>query len=461
MRESVIAVRGLVILACLLSPYPIGLLSAQSSSSPPAAISLTVNRGVPLRLILTKRLHFKLNEPVVARIVDPVFAFDREILPPGLQVIGRITALPGVPWRQRLAAILAGDLTPLREPAIEFDTLVLKDGKRIPLQTYVTPGSFSTIRFAVAQPGKKGRLAQARTAARQQIDTRKRAVIDAVKAPGKMQRLGYALLDRLPYHPQTLAAGTRFDAKLLTPIDFGTVTLPASELGEIGSQPAADSVAHARLSAALSSRSAHRGTPVEAILSQPLYSSDRHLVFPESSVLQGEVVQAKAARRWHRNGQLRFLFQEIEPPASALSEPHIQHVEGPLDSVDVGNTKDKVQMDAEGGTKTVASKKRFIAPAVTLFLAGRGLDNDPVRVHGIATGAHQTNSGGRALSGGVGFGLIGAALGQISRPFAATLGFCGAARSIYTHLIARGQDVEFPANTPIEIRFGLRTGPRK
>jgi hypothetical protein len=62
------------------------------------------------------------------------------------------------------------------------------------------------------------------------------------------------------------------------------------------------------------------------------------------------------------------------------------------------------------------------------------------------------------LSGGVGLGLIGAALGQISRPFAAGLGFWGASWSIYSNVLARGQEVQFPVDTSIEIRVGSRQG---
>ena len=37
------------------------------------------------------------------------------------------------------------------------------------------------------------------------------------------------------------------------------------------------------------------------------------------------------------------------------------------------------------------------------------------------------------------------------------LGFYGSGRSIYSNVVARGQEVTFPMNTAIEIRFG--SGP--
>jgi hypothetical protein len=222
-----------------------------------------------------------------------------------------------------------------------------------------------------------------------------------------------------------------FNAELLSPLQFGTATLPAAELGEIGSQPAADSVVHARLTSALGSRTAQKGSPAEAALSQPLFSADHHLVFPEGSRLRGAVAQARAARHWRRNGQLRFSFQGIEPPpsASGLNAQIEQRVEGRLESVEV-NRKQNVKMDEEGGTQVASSKKRFLIPAVTMVLARTGMDNDRVRVHGVPTGARQANNGERAVTGGVGLGLIGSALAQTSRPFAAALGYWAIARSV-------------------------------
>jgi hypothetical protein len=329
------------------------------SSAPITAVPrvrLTVEPGTPLRVILTEKLHFRQNEPVHGKLVDPVYAFDREVVPPGAEVLGHINKLPGVPRRERLAAILGGDFTPLKDPHIEFDTLVLKDGKRIPLATTVTPGSSDAIRFDARKHRKKGRVATAVQSARQQIDARKRAVIQEVKAPGKLQRLEDLVLARLPYHPQYFRPGTRFNADLRAPLQFGTVTLPPAELGEIGSQPAADSVVRARLFSGLDSRTAEKGTPAEAVLSQPLFSSDHHLVFPEGSRLHGLVVQARAARHWRRNGQLRFSFQTIEPPPSAGAlTGHIERqVEGRLQSVEV-NRKENVKMDEEGGTQVASS----------------------------------------------------------------------------------------------------------
>jgi len=455
------------IVFCVFCGLYSSLATAQEKDAPvagnaaPTPIALDVGRGVPLRVIVTGKLRFKENEPVHARTVEPLFAFDREVVPAGTEVSGRIASLDHVARGRRVAAILGGDFTPLRDPRIEFDTLVLKDGRRILLQTQVTPGSGTVVHFDPAKAQKKGKLATATQTARDQLDARKRAVIQAVKTPGKVERLGDALLARLPYHPQSWPAGTRLNAELLAPLDFGTASIPAAQLSQFGAQPAGDSTVHAYLITDLDSRTATKGSAVEAILSQPLFTQDHHLLYPEGSRLRGTVVQARAARRWHRNGQLRFAFQSIEPPATgSLPAQATWRVEGQLESVEVGG-KDKMAMDSEGGTKVTSSKTRFIAPIVTVMLAGRGLDRDRNLVNGAPTGAIRSNAGGQAMAGAVGFGLIGAGIGQISRPVSAAFGFYGAAWSVYSNIIGRGQDVKFPADTAIEVRIGSRVTPQQ
>jgi len=47
------------------------------------------------------------------------------------------------------------------------------------------------------------------------------------------------------------------------------------------------------------------------------------------------------------------------------------------------------------------------------------------------------------------------ALGAQYRPVTAGFAAYGAARSVYSHLLSRGQEVVFPEDTPMQIRFGL------
>jgi len=169
--------------------------------------------------------------------------------------------------------MLGGNFTPLREPQLTFDTLVLKDGKSFPIQTSVSPGTDMVVRFnaASAAEQKKGKIATATEAARQQIETKKRAVIAAIKGPGKMDRVKEALWSFAPWHPQCMPSASRFNAKLQTPIDFGDVSIPEPELTELGSEPAPDTIVAARLIPSLDSQTASHGTAVDAVLTRPLF----------------------------------------------------------------------------------------------------------------------------------------------------------------------------------------------
>src|SRR5579884_1095056 len=102
---------------------------------------LVVPEGAPLRVVLTAKSRFKKNQPVHARTVDPVFSFDREVIPSGTEVAGHITGFKNGSRLVRIRAMFAGNFTPVREPLLAFDSLVFNDGKVIPIQTEVSVGA--------------------------------------------------------------------------------------------------------------------------------------------------------------------------------------------------------------------------------------------------------------------------------------------------------------------------------
>src|SRR5438309_1028768 len=98
--------------------------------------------------------------------------------------------------------------------------------------------------------------------------------------------------------------------------------------------------------------------------------------------------------------------------------------------------------------------EQFIAPVALLMVSRAGDDGNQEIENGRMTGVYRNNYLGRAVGGGLGFGLLGSALGRLSRPFGVGLGLYGAGRSIYFNVIARGQEVTFPIDTPLEVRLG-------
>ena len=129
--------------------------------------------------------------------------------------------------------------------------------------------------------------------------------------------------------------GNRDDAELSTPISFGRAE-PA-EAAPAGTAPAPDSTLTARLKETLDSSKTPRGARFEAVLTEPVFSADHQVVLPEGTTLTGEVTLVRPARRYHRNGELRFLFERVQvpnqPPAPLL---------GALHSVDAASDQDHV-----------------------------------------------------------------------------------------------------------------------
>ena len=130
------------------------------------------------------------------------------------------------------------------------------------------------------------------------------------------------------------------------------------------------SLVHVRLVSPLSSATDHRDTPVRAVVSQPLFSSDHTLILPEGARLNGTITEAVPARLFGRNGQLRFTFRQLEltPGTTRKVEASLQEIEA-----DSGS---HLQLDAEGGAHAVTPKTNYVMPAIDVFLAATSLDLD-------------------------------------------------------------------------------------
>src|SRR5262245_36018381 len=230
-------------LVCTLVLCLVGASYAQDFSDG-AVIPLTVDEGYPLQVTLTQKLRFKANETVHAKIVEPVYAFDREVVPSGTEVVGTITGFkkPGK-WK-RISSMLGGDFTPLREPQISFHTLVLSDGSRIPIKTIVVSGA--------------DKIVQSEGDKREGDKALKNSLTSTQKEFGS-ERLKDLLWGLAPFHPQSLPTGARLQAVLQTPLDFGDAVFVEREFDAIGSPLPDRTVASVRLLPAIESGSTQPG----------------------------------------------------------------------------------------------------------------------------------------------------------------------------------------------------------
>ncbi|HTF65443.1 MAG TPA: hypothetical protein VK638_22435, partial [Edaphobacter sp.] len=63
-------------------------------SSEPHTIAMTVPNGTPLQIALDKEVRVrKVGEPITGRVMQPVYVFDRLVIPVGTAANGRISAI--------------------------------------------------------------------------------------------------------------------------------------------------------------------------------------------------------------------------------------------------------------------------------------------------------------------------------------------------------------------------------
>jgi hypothetical protein len=429
---------------------------AANVSPAPQSIGLTVPKGTPLQVALDQEVRVKkVGDAIHGRIMQPVYAFDQVVIPVGSEVSGQITQIDVISGGKRTVAALDADFTPARKVQVHFTELVLANGRHLPLQTSVTPGSGQVIQFVSAAESKekktvKDQATERTRQAKQQAHQEWNSAMKQLHTPGRVHRMQRYLEAQLPVHRQFIPAGTVYFAELNEPLDFGNEVMTPQMALAIGGPLPPGSVVHARLMTALTSATAHKGDDVEAVLAQPLLDSEKHLILPQGSLLKGTVRQVQPARRMKKNGQLRIEFQQLVPPDGIE-----QKVEATLEGVQAGKEAN-VKLDSEGGAEATTPKTRYLATGLSLALAAASMHSDTDVDHGVATNGGGT---GARVAGGVnGFKLLGLALGFAvhSRAFGYSMGVYGAGMSVYSHFLARGTEVVFPKNTAMEIGVGTR-----
>jgi hypothetical protein len=433
-----------LVFTCLLLVSSLGAAYAQpfgpakETGFPFTIVPLTIDEGSSLEVVLTEKTRFKMDEPVHGRLIEPVYAFDREVIPSGTEVLGKVTGFRGGGTWKRISSWISGDFTPVRDPEITFDTLILANGSRLAIATSAVYGTNLLVRSGSAVPATN-------------------ALIAANKPPAKDFFKGL-LWNASPYRPQSLPPGTHYRATLLKPLEFGPAIVGTAALDAIGSQPPRASVLYARLMTPMDSRTTKPGTVIEALLTRPLFSMDNLLIFPAGARIQGEVVQVRAARRLHHSGELAFKFTKIEPPNSLLwVKWEAQKIDGRLAGVEVTDNLAHLRIGNDGATRIVETKDRFFAPAFGLLMSGIG----GVRNFGATsepfsqafTGAYSSSLIKRVAGGGAGFGLPGGIAGRMIPPVGMGLWLFSIGESVFTNFLARGQEIQLPVNTSVEIHL--------
>jgi hypothetical protein len=410
-------------------------------SSETRVVAMSVPDGTPLQIALDKEVRVrKVGQPITGRVMQPVYVFDRLVIPIGTTATGRISAIDSVPGSTRALSALNADFTPSHKLSVTFDELILPDGRHVDLHATIVPGSGQVIRLVSADEHKKNAVKDAAAQKMDQTRAQWNNAMTQVKSPGKIHLVTRYAVARLPIHPQYIDAGTLYTAELSQPLDFGIESVSSDALSAIGTPPPG-SLVHTVLLTPLNSAITLKSADVEAELSQPLIDQGR-LILPAGTRLRGTVLQVQPARRLHRNGQLRISFREVILPNGT-----VQTVDTRLQGIQ-SDSADNAQLDSEGGTKSTDSKTRYLSTGASVGLALIG-----------SGGRDDVGDASPAAGGATGFKLIGLVVGLTfrSHTYGILMSAYGGGRSIYNNFLGMGRNIVFPKDTVMEIGFGNRT----
>src|SRR6266853_4470641 len=132
----------------VLTKRPAPAITSDASPVVTPTIPLAVSKGTPVQVALDDEIRVRsAGQSIKGHVVEPVYAFDKLMIPVGTIAIGQIKKIEDLPAGKRTLAAMDADFTPVHEIQVEFNELVLPDGKHIPVRTSFTPGSGQSMNF--------------------------------------------------------------------------------------------------------------------------------------------------------------------------------------------------------------------------------------------------------------------------------------------------------------------------
>jgi hypothetical protein len=105
-----------------------------SESVDAAPMPMSVEAGTPIKVAIDSEVRVrKVGQAIQCRTTEPVYAFDKLLIPGGTVMNGRISAIDAVPKMVRTMQAANGNFSPARKVHVQFDELVMGDGRRVPL----------------------------------------------------------------------------------------------------------------------------------------------------------------------------------------------------------------------------------------------------------------------------------------------------------------------------------------
>jgi len=148
---------------------------SNSVEAAPVTMPMIIAAGTPIKVALDAEVRVReVGEAIHAKTTEPMYAFDKLLIPAGTVVNGKVSAIDGVPKMVRTMQAANGNFSPVRKVHVQFDELVMADGRKIALHTVASPAPDGVLRFVSANESqKKGKVQEAASnkvsAARQAI----------------------------------------------------------------------------------------------------------------------------------------------------------------------------------------------------------------------------------------------------------------------------------------------------
>jgi hypothetical protein len=115
---------------------------AARAPAPVPSVPLNIPPGPPLKVTIDQEVRIgNVGQPIQGKITEPIYAFDQLLLPAGTKVTGRIAAIDNVSRKMRTLSAMNADFSPERKVRVEFDRVLLPDGRPLEIHTVVSPGA--------------------------------------------------------------------------------------------------------------------------------------------------------------------------------------------------------------------------------------------------------------------------------------------------------------------------------
>lgn len=94
---------------------PSAMESHTSADSGPLTVPMTIGIGIPIKIALDSdvRVH-SVGQRIHGRTAEPLYAFDKLLVPLGTQINGKISAIDSVPTKTRVLAASDGNFSLVR-----------------------------------------------------------------------------------------------------------------------------------------------------------------------------------------------------------------------------------------------------------------------------------------------------------------------------------------------------------